>query len=157
MRQRILVFVSIIGVIILFGLVLSNRVNKNESPSSNAPIEDQPIFEPISSNEGGVEVIVNPINLSSNSPIWSFGVSLSTHSVELSKDLVSVSKLIFDTGETITPLSWEGDPPGGHHRSGILTFSVLTFSKPSPATSKVTLKILEIGGVSEREFKWNIK
>lgn len=157
MNKRILLLVNVLGVIVISGLVLSNRSGKSGDPVSPPGSENQPVFEPITSNEGSVEVAVTPINMSPESRNWSFEVILNTHSAELSEDMTSVSKLIFDTGETTAPLSWEGNPPGGHHRSGILTFDVLTFSKPSPATSKVTLKILKIGGVPERKFQWSLK
>ncbi|TSC81764.1 MAG: hypothetical protein G01um101420_869 [Parcubacteria group bacterium Gr01-1014_20] len=153
MSHRILLLVSVIGVIIVLGLALSNRSDKNENSVLSAPIENQPAFEPMTSSDGGVEIIVRPTNLSSGSPTWSFEVSLSTHSVELSEDMVAVSKLVLDSGETLNPLAWEGDPPGGHHRGGILTFA----AAPTTLPLSVTLKILKIGGVPEREFKWNIK
>ncbi len=151
-NKRVLLFVSVLGVVVIFGLVLSNRSSKSENPVSPMGNENQPVFEPITSNEGGVEVAVTPVNLSLNLPSWSFDVSLSTHSVELSEDLVSVSKLVLDSGEVLNPSSWEGDPPGGHHRGGTLTFKT-----PTKSPSSITLKILGVGGVPEREFKWDLK
>ncbi|MEK9173112.1 MAG: hypothetical protein AAB594_00880 [Patescibacteria group bacterium] len=152
MSHRVLLFVSVLGVIVIVGLVLGGRPSKTENP--NPPIQNQnsPLFKTITSNEGGVEVAVTPINLATDSPRWFFNVSLNTHSVELSEDLVSVSRLVMDSGEVLNPTAWEGDPPGGHHRGGTLTFVA-----PTKSLSSVTLKILEVGGVPEREFKWDLK
>ena len=110
-----------------------------------------PAFEPITLDEGGVEVTVRPIDLSDSSPNWSFEVSLSTHSVKLSEDMVSVSKLVLDSGETLSPSSWERDPPGGHHRSGILKFQSTAYRPKS-----IEIKIASVAGVLEREFRWSL-
>lgn len=157
MNKQILLFVSVIGIIVVVGLILGGRSDKSDNSIPSPQSQTLPALKTITSNEGGVEIAVTPINMSPESRNWSFEVALNTHSVELTEDMVSVSKLTFDTGETINPLSWEGDLAGGHHRSGILTFDVMTFSKPSPATAKVTLKISRVGGVPEREFQWSLK
>ena len=49
------------------------------------------------------------------------------------------------------PMAWEGDPPGGHHRKGVLVFKPLD---PMPAT--ITLDVREVGGVADRTFTWNL-
>lgn len=83
---------------------------------------------------------------------WRFGVALETHSVELSQELDKVSVLIDDRGREYAPLSWEGDPPGGHHRSGTLVFGDV-----DPSVQSLTLDIRDIGGISSRQFTWTLK
>ncbi|OGY24826.1 MAG: hypothetical protein A2126_00820 [Candidatus Woykebacteria bacterium GWB1_45_5] len=150
MRNRILLLVSGIGVVVILGLVFSGRFNKNSD--SILPVQNQTSspLETLISNEGGVEVAVTPVNIPDSSR-WAFEISLTTHSVELSEDLVKVTKLVLDSGEILIPLNWKGDSPGGHHRNGVLVFSE-DFS-----LSGAVLKILEVGGVPEREFAWNLK
>jgi hypothetical protein len=49
------------------------------------------------------------------------------------------------------PTAWEGDPPGGHHRRGVLVFKPMN---PMPAT--ITLHIRQVGGIADRTFTWNL-
>lgn len=145
-NRQTLLFVSAIAVVVVLGLVFAGREKRSESLPP-LKVESQTVFETIVSNEGGVEVAVTPVNLFDSSK-WAFEISLTTHSVELSEDMLEVSKLVLDLGETLIPTGWEGDPPGGHHRSGVLVFEE-DFSLP-----EVALKIFGVGGVPEREFKW---
>ena len=74
-----------------------------------------------------------------------------THSEELSEDLVAVSELLDDQGKAYKPTSWDGSPPGGHHRNGVLKFNPI-----SPKPRSLELKIKNVGGVVERSFKWDL-
>lgn len=107
-------------------------------------------FKPVSSNAGRVRVDVVPLQLAAGKAA-SFEVRLTTHSVELSQDLKLVSILRDDQGHEYTPLQWEGDPPGGHHRKGVLVFPELK----APVTS-VTLTIRDVSNVASREFAWKL-
>ena len=151
MNKKILLLVSAIAVVIIAGLILTNR-GKEDTNSSNGNESLSSALSAVTSNEGGVEVIVTPINISKGSPEWSFGVSLTTHAGDLSENMVEVSELTFGSGEILRPAKWEGSPPGGHHRSGVLKF----FGN-SKIASGITLKIKNVGGVPEREFTWNLK
>jgi len=108
-------------------------------------------YENRRSNENGVRVDVSPYVLTPNRPAQ-FQIRLNTHSVNLDQDLALVAELRDERGRTYIPVRWEGSPPGGHHRSGMLTFSKL------PATvSEVTLTLRSVGGVAERNFSWKIE
>lgn len=50
-----------------------------------------------------------------------FSTTIDTHEDSLSFDLVDMIKIVTN-GQVIEPLGWEGSPPGGHHRTGILSF-----------------------------------
>jgi len=112
-------------------------------------VSEQSYFEQVNMS-GGVMVTVTPqssVSLLGNG--ISFDISLNTHSVELNQDLLNVSVLLDGNGNEYIPVAWEGDPPEGHHRSGVLSFGdntseLITFS----------LVIKNIGSVSERIFEW---
>ena len=103
------------------------------------------------SDAEGVRVEVTPKLADSGAAVWEFEVVMDTHSKELSTDLAQTAVLTDDTGRDYAPIAWQGDPPGGHHREGILQF-------PPPAGNpkSVELKIKDIGGVSERIFRWEL-
>jgi hypothetical protein len=61
-----------------------------------------------------------------------------------------VAALADSAGREYRAIAWEGDPPGGHHRKGILKFEPI---KPAPGS--VTLKIRRIGA-AERTFSWPV-
>lgn len=59
------------------------------------------------------------------------------------------SVLVETKGCTHPALSWDGDPPGGHHRKGVLRF------KPLPEESKtIELRIDGVGGAPRGVFRW---
>lgn len=122
--------------------------NRTSSLAMPVDVNNQETKE---SNEGPIAVSVTPNSLDSSSAAWSFEISLTTHSGSIDDDLVSVSELIDDQGRSFKPISWEGSPPGGHHRSGFLIFKPI-----SPQPKSIELKIKNVGGVSERRFKWNL-
>jgi len=102
-------------------------------------------FEMQINNEGGVTIEVTPQSISSGT----FLVVLDTHSVDLSDDLTKIAVLKDENGKEYKPINWEGTPPGGHHREGILKFEPL-----SSTLKKIELVISGIGGISERKFLW---
>jgi len=97
-------------------------------------------------NEDEVEVSVTPKTLSDE--FWTFEVMLNTHSVELSHDLTQSSTLVDKNGNNYKALVWEGDPPGGHHRTGVLKFD----SIPRQENIELRIKL----GDKERSFKWTL-
>jgi hypothetical protein len=99
------------------------------------------------SSEGSVVVRVTPGRFAPDAATWDFEVVFETHTAPINGDPAQFSILLDPQGRTHTALRWDGDPPGGHHRKGVLRFKVL---RPAPAS--VTLKIRGIGGVPERAF-----
>ena len=100
--------------------------------------------------EGTVMVAVTPQDVSKTSGTWRFAVQFNTHVTPITQDMVAVASLSGDKGTGERPAAWEGDPPGGHHRKGVLVFKPIN---PSPTT--LTLHIREVGGVADRTFTWN--
>lgn len=78
-----------------------------------------------------------------------FKISMTAHSGELSADMMRVAVFEDENGTVHLPGRWEGDPPGGHHREGILRFGTFT-----PKPKKVDFTLLGIGTVKERKFSW---
>lgn len=99
--------------------------------------------------DGGVTVTVTPKNLAPGAASWDFDVKLETHTQSLDQDLMRAAVLVDAQGQTQAPIAWEGDPPGGHHRQGVLRFRPLA---GSPAA--VELRIFDLGGIKTRSFRW---
>ena len=113
------------------------------------PSKSEPNLETLTNEEGDVVVIVTPKALVQDS--WSFEVVLDTHSVDLDYDLRSLSFLVDQKGREYKAVLWEGDPPEGHHRKGILKFKPL-----SPTPAAFMLKVRNVGSVGERSFEWQL-
>jgi len=105
-----------------------------------------------SSSAAGVTVKVTPKDVAPGSATWAFVVVLDTHSQDLSDDLVKTSVLLDAQGVRYAPLAWEGAPPGGHHREGVLRFKALT-----PAPQAIELQIRRPGESAPRSFRWTLK
>lgn len=137
----------IIALILVLFFALKDNFSINiSSKSENNPVEQNADLGTQENSDGPVSVAVTP-KFNDNS--WDFTVSLNTHSEELDMDLVEVSQLLDDQGKSYKAISWEGAPPGGHHREGVLKFNPV-----SPKPQLIELKIKNIGGILERNFKW---
>jgi hypothetical protein len=77
-----------------------------------------------SNKENRVRVDVRPVQLLPGKPT-KFEIRMNTHSGDLSQDLIAVCLLKDSSGREYRPINWNGSPPGGHHRSGVLEFSEL--------------------------------
>ena len=109
-------------------------------------------FPPRSNDGGGVRVVVTPRPHAANAETWDFDVALDTHTKPLTDDLAAATSLVDDQGRATPAKSWNGDPPGGHHRKGVLQFSAPAHN---PATFEVLVK--GVGGVDVRIFRWDLK
>ncbi|QDZ26796.1 hypothetical protein [Noviherbaspirillum sp. UKPF54] len=105
---------------------------------------------PQTSNENAVTVKVTPKNLAGST--WEFDVTFDTHTQPLNDDLLKSAVLVSANGAQASPVSWQADPPGGHHRKGVLRFNALT-----PPPSVVELRINRPGESKPRSFKWELK
>lgn len=150
--------ISTIGFVVLVGAVAfvltrergqlqGNTVDIGEQ---NEVMEQGSVLEEKIDEQGAVTVKVQPKEVSPSATPWEFEITLDTHSVELDDDLVAQSVLVDTQGNEYRPVSWEGDPPGGHHRKGILKFPSL------PQADVIQLKIHGIGGVEQRTYEWQL-
>ena len=108
-------------------------------------------YAPQISNEREIKVTATLQNIPNAAKTWGFEVVLETHTKALSDDMAKSAVLIAD-GKQYLPLNWEGAPPGGHHRKGVLRFKAIA---PPPAS--VELQIRLAGDPSPRSFKWLLK
>lgn len=107
---------------------------------------------PQNSQAGGVGVRVKPTDVSAAATTWSFQVTLTTHSGDLGDDLTRTATLVDAAGKQHPAAGWDGDPPGGHHRKGVLRFKAL-----SPPPDALEMRILRQGETAARTFRWKLK
>ena len=150
MNTKIIIIVGIILGAMLFGSLVFKQ---KETPRLESEQQEvQTSLAPQTNSEGAVEVEVTPIEISDTSDLRQFKIVLNTHSVELDQDLTK-STLLFDNKRNqYEPLSWDGAPPGGHHREGVLTFRPVS---PQPAFIELIVK--GIDEVPERKLSWDFK
>ena len=109
-----------------------------------------------SDQQGLVTVVVTPLNLDNPSDQLEFDVALSTHSIDLSMDLATLSTLTTDTGITVQATVWSA-PRGGHHVGGKLIFPATEDGKPIlEGARKLNLTITNVDAPS-RIFEWDLK
>lgn len=144
----------ILGGLLLYLLISNQEKGKdNLNPNSNvaATVFDKIVYEKKINKEGEIEISVEPFGIFSDSSSWDFKVILDSHSAEINGDLVELFELIDEKGVSSKATSWDGSPPGGHHREGVLKFKPIT-----PKPTAITLRINRVGGIAERNFTWTI-
>ena len=134
-------------------LLLFAWTSRSSAPTPASPTQPPAAaaaYETKESTAGNVTVSVTPrILTSANRP--QFDVTFETHSVELDFDVGSLTALTDETGTSFGTAAWDGSPPGGHHREG-----VLTFSRTLPTTKTVALTFTNVAGISARTFTWEV-
>jgi hypothetical protein len=133
MRTRLIVLLQLF----LTGLLVSSGINA----ASPLPVQ--------SVSGSGVTVKATPRALPGGS--WEIEIVFDTHSQELKDDLTKSASLIAG-GKTYAPVSWQGDPPGGHHRKGMLKFGAV-----EPRPQEIELRIARPGEPKPRSFRWQLK
>lgn len=133
--------IYLLVIVIIAGATLFLSLNKTD-------LETPALLETQTNSEGSVTVKITP-RISSE---IAFEVILDTHSEELNYDLTQAVTLKDETGQEYKPISWEGDPPEGHHRGGWLNFGPLA---AVPKTLQLTVR--QIGDAPERRFLWTTK
>ncbi len=99
---------------------------------------------------GPVTISITPVFIPEDVQ-WVFEFTLQTHTVLLAMNILESVVLVDIDGTELKPLSWDGDEPGGHHRSGALRFSAI---KPLP--KNIVLRVKNIAEVPLREFVWEL-
>jgi hypothetical protein len=90
--------------------------------------------------------------LAPGAKVWEFDIAMDTYTKPLIENLAQAAVLMDDAGRRCyTPRSWQGDPPGGHHRKGILQFT-----GPAERPATVELQIVGIGSPATRTFRWEL-
>lgn len=102
-----------------------------------------------STSAAGVTVKATPRALSG--AVWEFEIVFDTHTRELNDDVVKAASLTAD-GRTVAPVDWQGDPPGGHHRKGVLKFNAV-----EPRPQVIELALARPGEPKPRLFRWQLR
>ena len=101
-----------------------------------------------SSAVAGVTVKATPRTISGS--VWEFEIVFDTHTQELKDDLVKSASLVAG-GKVLPPAAWQGDPPGGHHRKGVLKFNAA-----DPRPRDIELRLTRPGEPQARSFRWQL-
>lgn len=109
-----------------------------------------PALPAVTTSASAVSVKVTPRTLSG--PTWDVEVVFDTHSQELKDDLLKTAVLVAADGSELAPVAWQGAPPGGHHRSGVLRFQA-----PDPAPAVLVLRLARPGEPQPRIFQWKLR
>ncbi len=122
------------------------------SPSSSS--SHTPTNGLVQSNTGGsVTIDVEWVESGDDSLV--FNIAMNTHSVDLDQyDLGELAVLRDNEGNEYHPTSWDS-APGGHHRSGTLTFP-LPDSLRQESAKYLELVIQDIADITERVLKWEL-
>ncbi|MCL5797357.1 MAG: hypothetical protein M1366_00960 [Patescibacteria group bacterium] len=153
MKNQKVIILSFAIVIIgaAFYYVVSNRTT---SPSTQEVGLEQSGENTLSNQtltDGTVIYTVTPKNLGASATTWDFDIKLDTHTGSLDQDLVAQVRLVDDKSNEYKAVGWEGAPPGGHHREGILKFSSVT-----PRPTSIELKIETTNNNENSSLRWNI-
>jgi hypothetical protein len=137
---------KLVSRVLVVALVLSAAL-LGSAPSSAAPA-----LAASNSDEAGVRVVVTPKTLGAGETVWEFNIVMDTHTKPLDDNLTQAAVLVDGAGHRYVPVAWQGDPPGGHHRKGVLQFSA-----PADMSKSVELQINGVGGVTTRTFRWEVE
>lgn len=130
----------------LSSLLFATMLLVNPQPATAAELGAR------TSSAAGVTAKVTPKDISPQVAVWQFAVVLDTHTQDLRDDLVKSAALVDGRGGRHAPLSWEGAPPGGHHREGVLRFKGL-----GAQADAIELQIQRAGEQAPRVFRWKLK
>jgi hypothetical protein len=98
---------------------------------------------------GGVTVTAKPRELPGGA--WQFEIVFDTHTQELKDEPAKSASLLAD-GKSYAATGWRSDPPGGHHRKGVLEFGPVT-----PRPQGLELHLSRPGEAKARVFRWQLK
>ena len=123
-------------------------VNPGQPISSSS--KSLPVGSIQSSKAGNVTIDISLNEVKDDSIV--FNVVMDTHSVDLDKyDLSLLSLLRDEKDNKYNPVSWQA-PPGGHHRSGVLTLP-LPPTISTGQTRYIELVVKDVSGIPQRVFR----
>ncbi|MBI5620750.1 hypothetical protein HY949_03155 [Candidatus Gottesmanbacteria bacterium] len=141
--KAFIIFAGIAAFTILGVWIIATQNRPIEKPTTIAPG-----WETKEQAGGNVTVAITPQELIPKKPAV-FQIVFDTHSVNLDFDVATAARLTDDQGNAFGTATWFGDPPGGHHRKGTLSFPI-----PMVQASIATLTLKDVAGVKERTFVW---
>jgi len=106
--------------------------------------------------QGAIIFEITPLNLDAPTDTLEFDIVLTTHSIDLSMDLATLSTLTTDTSVSVDATLWDA-PLGGHHVEGKLIFPATKDGKLIlEGATKLTLTIVNVDAPT-RIFEWELK
>ncbi|HCM38100.1 MAG: hypothetical protein UV61_C0009G0038 [Candidatus Gottesmanbacteria bacterium GW2011_GWB1_43_11] len=139
---------SLVFIVIWMKLVPENSINLQAPVSTPSSTNLNQTRE----NSGGnVTVSITPVRLTPGTQPQ-FQIAFETHSVELDFDVAKITTLTDQQGQQFPIPIWDGAPPGGHHRQGILTFPQTL----NTSVKSLNLTLTDIAGIPERKFTWDL-
>ena len=94
--------------------------------------------------QGAIIIEITPLNLDSAADTFEFDIVMTTHSIDLSMDLATLSTITTDTGVSVDAALWDA-PLGGHHVEGKLIFPSAKDGKSIlEGATKLTLTIVNV-------------
>lgn len=118
---------------------------------SSAPDVLSAAYAPQTSDEQGIKATATLQAVSGKSKIWTVEVTMETHTRSLVDDMSKAAVLVVD-GKAYAPVDWEGSPPGGHHRKGLLRFKSI---EPQPVQLELQLRLSV--DAAPRSFRWRLR
>ena len=122
-----------------------------KSASNASSTSNTLMLESKADDRNSINIKVSADNFRFDKPL-EFSISFNTHVGDMGFDVSQIAYLVDSNGNSYKPLRWEGDPPGGHHRSGKLIFAPLRGD-----TDGLKLVMQDVYDIDERVFQWNIQ
>ena len=130
MRRRVIAVAAALAALAALVVVIAvARGDRDDAPAASPG----PGLDARTVTAGEVDVKIEPRQLDDQAAV--FAVSFDTHSGDLSTDVARTANLEVG-GVAWTDPAWDGDGPGGHHRTGELSFQAA-----GPANGEVRLSI----------------
>jgi hypothetical protein len=148
-RRIFVVEAPLFFAVLLVGIL---SLNSGATAAMSAVKQQQPlILEQREVAGNGVWVVVDG-KYDPNQQRLDFNVRLTTHSGSLDFEVDKIAKLAINGKPQAISALWNGSAPGGHHRSGRLSF------KDVPGgIEKVVLELSAADRLGLRRFEWKVK
>ena len=105
-----------------------------------------------SSEDGGVTIAIQPVDVGPEAQDWTFEVTLSTSGQALRDDLLRSAYLLNRAAKRDeAPIAWKVDAPAARRIKGVLRFKPL---KPMPTA--IELRIQRAGEAAPRVYRWDL-
>jgi hypothetical protein len=141
--KQVLKTMTAVSVVILVFLALLLMVGDDNKTTAQG-------LDTLVDGQNSITVKATPLGFNENEE-FKIDIKMDTHSVDLNYDIAEISILEDSKGNTYNAVQWNGSPPGGHHRSGTLSFPPVEGS-----TTFLKLTIPDMNG-ADRIFTWNLK
>lgn len=143
----------LIAVALVVGLYAGLFERSQQEEVREVPVGQNRVrsWSTISDDQPPVTLRVTPIEIGASFQKWKFRVVFDTHSGSLDHDVFKVIAFVDDNGRELSPQTWEGPGPGGHHREGVVVFDI-----PDPVPKKARLIIKGVGDIPQRDFAWDL-